>query len=227
MVLTNEETAYLKLRDMIIRGDFPQGEFLSQRMLAQKTKTAVITVRNSLRKLENDGLIENIPKWGVRIPKDSIAKIKERYIIREVLELKAVELLRANYKTEYKKRLMRLADDCDEIFENAEVDYVLFASRHGLFHQEIARLAGNSYLEKFLNQLNLSTLMIYNANRVRDTEKPKNVHHHANYVNKILMDDEQKALEAVSDHISRGMTGELEVFMHQGHEDVSYAEAAN
>ena len=59
---TKEQLAYESLRELIVRGELPLGEFLSQRMLTSKVDSTMVNVRPALRQLENDGLIESIPR---------------------------------------------------------------------------------------------------------------------------------------------------------------------
>ena len=73
---TNEQQAYEKLRSAILRGEFPHGQFLSQRDLAERAGAAITTVRAALRTLESEGFIENVPRWGVRIPSETASAVK-------------------------------------------------------------------------------------------------------------------------------------------------------
>lgn len=91
MPTTVEEQAYLSLRQEILGGELPAGEFLSQRKLAARSGVSVISVRGALRSLENEGLIENAPKWGVRIPQDTPATFTDRYFMRETLEVGLIQ----------------------------------------------------------------------------------------------------------------------------------------
>jgi DNA-binding transcriptional MocR family regulator len=63
---TSEQQVTDRLRRHILAGELPVGEFLSQRKLAELAGTSVISVRGALRQLENEGLIENVPRAGVR-----------------------------------------------------------------------------------------------------------------------------------------------------------------
>ena len=89
MPKTNEEMAYHLLRDLLLRGELPVGKFLSQRMLCERAGVAEVTVRPALRLLQNEGLIEYIPRWGVRVPVETEDSLRDRYFMREVLEVAA------------------------------------------------------------------------------------------------------------------------------------------
>ncbi len=90
---TSSEKAYQALLREILGGSLPKGEFLSQRMLAELADTSIISVREALKRLEYEYLLESVPKWGVRIPVETRARIKDLYGIREALEVMVAYLL--------------------------------------------------------------------------------------------------------------------------------------
>ena len=77
---TSEEITYDRLKALIIENKLPKGEFLSQRKLAESTGSTIVTLRSSLRLLENDGLLENVPN-GVIVgqPSDLLLSVEFRY----------------------------------------------------------------------------------------------------------------------------------------------------
>ncbi|MDY7030092.1 MAG: GntR family transcriptional regulator, partial [Spirochaetota bacterium] len=67
------------LRDAILRGDFSPGERLPQRKLADQFGTTTITVREALRTLCSEGLVEIEPKWGATVVELSPLKLEGQY----------------------------------------------------------------------------------------------------------------------------------------------------
>jgi len=63
-LLLGNDKAYKILQRAIIENELPKGKFLSQRMLSKMTNTSVVSVREALKKLEYERLIESIPRWG-------------------------------------------------------------------------------------------------------------------------------------------------------------------
>ena len=55
---TSSEKAYQALLREILGGSLPKGEFLSQRMLAELADTSIISVREALKRLEYEYLLE-------------------------------------------------------------------------------------------------------------------------------------------------------------------------
>ena len=126
-MLTCEEKTYERLKQMILTGKLPQGEFLPQRGLAQQVGATIVTLRSALRLLGNDGLIENVPKWGVRIPVDTIKSVTDRYYVRELLEVGAAEKLLGNPTEDMQAELIGLAKECDRMAPDSPESYRGFA----------------------------------------------------------------------------------------------------
>ena len=112
---TCEEMAYDRIKDLILNNKLPKGEFLSQRKLAEAVGATLMSLRSSLRLLENDGLIENVPKWGVRIPVENEESVKERYYVRELLEVGAVDKILELNIPNAREILMKKAEACDMV----------------------------------------------------------------------------------------------------------------
>jgi DNA-binding transcriptional MocR family regulator len=62
-IKTTVEKAYSILLSAIMENRLPRGEFLSQRKLADMTGASIISVREALKKLEHEGIVESIPRW--------------------------------------------------------------------------------------------------------------------------------------------------------------------
>jgi DNA-binding GntR family transcriptional regulator len=75
-----------KLRDQIIRGEFPEGVQLRQDAIANQYQVSRIPVREALRQLEAEGLIVIVPNRGAIVPALSPPDVEELFSIRALLE---------------------------------------------------------------------------------------------------------------------------------------------
>ncbi len=210
-VITHEDSTYKKLYDLIIGGSLPQGEFLSQRQLAAKVGTSIITLRSALRRLENDGLIESVPKWGVRIPAETPEIVADRYYLREVLECAALRKFSGRLAPDDSKALRALAKECDGEKPTDEAALDRFAAAHLKVHAFIGQLSGSRLLQESLGRLLCLSLMYANAKRAWSRGFDRTPKHHSKLVERLLCDDVDKAESALREHIRRGLEGELEV----------------
>jgi DNA-binding GntR family transcriptional regulator len=83
------ELVYDYLRDAISSGEIPSGERLNESELAIRLNVSRTPVREAVRMLESDGLVESIPRRGVIVRAIDIAEIIEIYMIRQALEAMA------------------------------------------------------------------------------------------------------------------------------------------
>jgi DNA-binding GntR family transcriptional regulator len=89
--------------------------------------------------------------------------------------------------------------------------YRKFAEIHNEFHALIAELAGSELLLRFIKQMNLRSMMLFNAKRIWASKPPAEKYHHEKYVETILNAPLEKALEKVKEHIRAGLVDELSV----------------
>lgn len=211
MPLTQEDIVFNALKDGIYAGAVPVGEFLAQRKLAGQFDTSLITLRAALRRLENDGLIENVPRWGVRIPEDTPEQVRDRYFMRETLELAALARALSNIDESRWDRLRELATACDTNAGTDEEAVRIFAGDHHALHRCLVESAGSPLLLEQYDRLMARNLMVINARRGWATGRDRGADHHQSLVRSLREFSPAKAAAALRDHIRRGLTHELDV----------------
>lgn len=215
---TLEDKAYVKLRTKILHGELPMGEFLSQRMLSEQVGAAVVTVRSAMRRLEKDGLVESQPKWGFRIVSETEEQIRDRYFVRELLEVGAVECIVERRNPTDGERLLRLALRVDEVLPQGNDSNVgEFAKRHSALHMAMAECSGSHLLVETLERLNLRALMVYNATRAWARGSDRSPSYHQELIKAILSYDRDHAVEEIRQHVRRGLHHELEAIRENVH----------
>ena len=212
---TREQLVLDQLREKILRGELPVGEFLSQRRLAEKTASSVISVRGALRQLENEGLIENIPRWGVRIPKETRETTTDRYLIRERLETLAVEKICKKLSPRESAHLLALAKELDPLIPTSDKESRKNFSRlHHEFHLYIAQCSGSPLLEKLLERIMNASFMLLNAQGLSSFVSAggitEGISHH-DLAESIINGPVCDAVEAMCSHVKSGLQHELEI----------------
>ena len=81
-----------RLRDQIIRGEIPEGAQLRQDAIASQYRVSRIPVREALRQLDAEGLIEIVHNRGAIVPALSPEDIEELFSIRALLEPEVLKL---------------------------------------------------------------------------------------------------------------------------------------
>lgn len=212
---TKEERSYEALREVILSGEIEAGEFLSQRALASRIGCAVVTLRAALRQLESEGLIENVPRWGVRVPVETRDSISERYYVREVFEVEAVRQIVRRREALDPQELYELARRCDERALASDAKPKEFGVAHFSFHQTLVATAGSPLLASTYQRVNLKSLFLWNAVHLWKLRKPMHVADHENLVEVIWSENEDTATGGIRDHIRRGLGEELSILSDQ------------
>jgi DNA-binding GntR family transcriptional regulator len=204
---TKEELAYEDLKKLILSGDLPKGEFLSQRMLAHRVDTNITTVRTALRQLENDGLMENVPQWGVRIPEETEERLRDLYFMRELLEVGAVRRLVSRRELLDMDAIRSKAKRCDALARELPENVIQFSQAHFDFHMELAKQSGSDLLVRSLNRIHFRSWLLWHDLRLW---KRRHLVDHAKIVEVILTANEEEAVDEIRKHINKGLKMEVD-----------------
>ena len=89
------EVVYERLKEALLEGRLRPGDRLVESELAQRLQVSRTPVREALRRLEAEGMLESLPRKGLVVKDYSLEEIEEVYAIRESLEaLAAVQAVR-------------------------------------------------------------------------------------------------------------------------------------
>ncbi|WP_144633643.1 GntR family transcriptional regulator [Bordetella genomosp. 13] len=83
---TTTELAADAMRDRILSGEFPPGTALRQELLADELGVSRIPIREALRLLSAEGLVDTVPHKGAFVTMLSKAEVREFFDIRKRLE---------------------------------------------------------------------------------------------------------------------------------------------
>jgi DNA-binding GntR family transcriptional regulator len=114
------DMVYNVLRDGILQGVFPAGEYLRQDYLAESLGVSRIPVRSALMQLETEGLITFHPYRGAMINQLSAEDMREIYEMRALLEGAAMRKAFAAMTPERLAALEVAARELNEIEDGAE-----------------------------------------------------------------------------------------------------------
>jgi DNA-binding GntR family transcriptional regulator len=135
------------VREAIVRGDLEAGRRLTERELGELTGVSRTSLREALRNLQAEGLVERSEARGIRVAVLTKAVVSELYDVRAPLEATAVELCARNASNaqiaELRAVILPLAA--------AELDDQLESLRG--FYQLLLGAAGNSVLQQIFGSI--------------------------------------------------------------------------
>ncbi|MBB4933033.1 DNA-binding GntR family transcriptional regulator [Lipingzhangella halophila] len=141
---------YERLRTAIISGEWESGAQLPELTLAEHYGVSRTPIREALRRLEQDGLVERADR-GMRVRGRSPEEILEIYEVRIVLE-GAVASAAAKRRTEID--LIRLRRAAEAMAEVDSTDAYAMATANRAFHETMWQASHNRTLIDLLTRLN-------------------------------------------------------------------------
>ena len=140
------DAAYEQLRRRILDNDWPPGHRALEHEVATELGMSRTPVREALMRLQNEGLVEVIPRHGMRVLPVSGNDMQEIYQILTALECMAAELLAARKPSA--KELEPLVDATQAMDKALRADDLdAWAAADERFHAQLIDLAGNRQLQ--------------------------------------------------------------------------------
>lgn len=115
------EIAYETLKHAIITGDLPAGSRIVETEYAERMHISRTPLREALRKLERDGLVEYMLRRGVVVRAFTIADVEEIYIIRNALEMLTLPAIIVNATESDIRGLRRILNEMDPCLERSDI----------------------------------------------------------------------------------------------------------
>lgn len=140
-----------QLRAAIIEGRFKPGEWLRQEKVALELGVSQMPVREALKELTADGLIEHVPYRGVRVIAFSAQDIADLYEHRAFLEGCAAAAAARNIMIDELSELHEILENMRNNIAPENVNTYRELNRR--FHQAIYIASRRNYLIRTLNQV--------------------------------------------------------------------------
>ena len=164
------ELAVQRLRGEIVSGKFPPGGRLVEEQLTRRFGISRAPVREALRLLGQQGLVEHLPRRGVRVVQLSSRDIDELFSLRDVLERFALECALGHGGTPDPGALA-MAAAAVEHMEQAAGDAATQATAHRAFHLALVELAGHRHLLGVYEPVLLKLQLYMATNMYRESER--------------------------------------------------------
>ncbi|SHI39921.1 GntR family transcriptional regulator [Lutispora thermophila] len=140
---------YEKIRQDILDGKYIRGQSLVEMKLAKEFGVSRTPIREVLRQLELDGLVESIPNRGVFVLGITNEDIKQIYAIRQRIEGLAALWAADRMTSEDLKELENIYNLMEFYTQRQDVDQV--AKLNTQFHEIIFKSANCKYLKNILS----------------------------------------------------------------------------
>ena len=194
------EQAYRELVEKIVSGAYPGGTKLTEEGLCREFGISRTPVREALLKLETEGMIEPLPKRGVRVKSLDADEVRELFGCRRELEILALRRAAGAIPAD---ELDELAAELEKIAAGGGTATAALVENDGRMHQLFADHCGNRYLQAILRQL-LRQSAPYRIYRNRG-DCAAAARERLKLLKSIRSGDVETAAELLAAHIDRGI----------------------
>jgi DNA-binding GntR family transcriptional regulator len=211
--------AYHRLKQSIYDGSLRAGQKLVERELSRRLGVSRIPLRESLIRLEAEGLVRSIPYSSTYVEDLEPVDVLEVYSLRLALEPMATRLAALAHRPSLTGRLRRWCGQMSLLYEqgkNQQLDRLDYA-----FHHAIVRAAGH---KRLLRAYESAHILIVGPKlqyaHLKDQPPRQIAEDHLKIVNLIEAGDAEGAQRAAYEHVSNSMLA-LEKILDLGLESTS------
>lgn len=153
------DRVHTAIRGAIVTGRYVLGQRLIEADLSAEYEVGRSSIREALRRLSGEGLVEVVRNRGAVVRRFTRTEIDDFYCVRAELEALAARLaaenigepgIRARFADEFAERVQPIGPG----------DIAGYRTENALFHRLVVSVANNKQLETLLEQLHLPVLAL-------------------------------------------------------------------
>ncbi len=211
------EIAYEVLKHAIVTGEIPAGERIVETDYAERLHISRTPLREALRKLERDGLVEYVLRRGVVVRAFTIEDVDEIYTIRNALEMLTLPAIVERATLEDIASLRAKLHEMDKVMAMDDIEKLSPMAR--AFHSAITHISGKNRIlrviesqDEFINR--------FSAMAIRQEDRRVQAHEeHHKLVDYIEQRDLEHLEKLTRKHIERSKENCLAALELQRHRE--------
>lgn len=197
----SRDTAVNGVRSLILRGDYGPGARLGEMELAETLGVSRTPVREALRQLAAEGLIELVPNKGARVVKWTREELEQVFELRAQVEGFAARHAAPRADVAAIGHLSELAHEHARATSLGQRDLQRIYDLNAAFHAGIASAAGGTSLRGVLGSLVHTAVLHRTLHTFDDAAMDRSSRHHLEIVEAIRARDGQWAESVMRSHL--------------------------
>lgn len=201
-----------KVREDILNGRYATGDKIVEAKLAEELGVSRTPVREALKQLELDGLVESLPNRGVIVKGITDQDIEDIYTIRLAIEGIAARWSVERIDPEEIDQLKEIYDLMEFYASKGDVEKSFELNTR--FHETLFKATKSRYLEHVLKDFQLFIKSTRSESLKSEGRLDRALAEHRLILDAYLNQDVDAAIEAITNHISNSRAN---VSMLRGH----------
>ena len=187
------DRAYLAIRDRIVSLQLAPGSLIHERWLMEDLQFGRTPVREALRRLAQEQLVEVFPRRGMFVTNVDVRDLARISEVREALEPEAARLAAERATEDERDELLALGDQIKRGADLMALDECI--------HRAIYKAAHNDLMEKTLGDYYVLALRIWMIALNRDEALEHAVEAHRALLTDIALGNADKAADRMRAHV--------------------------
>jgi DNA-binding GntR family transcriptional regulator len=187
------DRAYLAIRGLIVSLELPPGAVIDERELMQRLGLGRTPVREALRRLAQEQLVEVFPRRGMFVTNVDVRDLARISEVRLALEPEAARLAAERATDEERDALAELGDRIKRGADLMGLDEQI--------HRAVYAASHNDLLEKTLGEYYVLALRIWTIALDRAEDLEGAVEAHRDLIQAIVVDNGDRAAEIMRAHV--------------------------
>jgi len=194
------DRAYYRIRELIVSLELPPGSLISERELMERLGVGRTPVREALRALARERLVEVYPRRGMFVSGVDVRDLAGLSEVRAALESHAARLAAERATEDDRAEIEVLLEELEQAGgEDGERTLIDLDQR---IHRHVYRCAHNLFLEATLNEYYVLTLRIWFLALERVVRLEDAVGEHRELLEAIRDGDPERAEQAMRRHVT-------------------------
>ncbi len=184
---------------MINNGVFVRGQKITEADLCERIGVSRTPLREALRALATEGLLEEIPNRGVFVREPSMEEIGQMFEVMAVLEGTCARLATEKMSAADLKKLERLHEKLEKRYQEGDRD--LYIEANNEYHSFVQELAGNPVLDEIVRSLRAKVQLYRHQQIFRDRRFEESIAEHRELIAAFREGDPEKSEISMKTHL--------------------------
>jgi DNA-binding GntR family transcriptional regulator len=196
------DKAYQTVRERIVRGIYPASSRITEQEVAAAAGVSRTPVREALRKLHAEGLLEFVPHQGAVVSEWTAEDRDDVFALRALLESYGTSRAALRIKPDEVAELRQLAEDqYHETLSRTDGYLERIGDLNSLFHHRIQQISGSSRLSTALSALIETPHIMKTFVTYQDEDLIRSCSHHLEIVRALEAHDADWSASLMRSHI--------------------------